>query len=639
MGTGITCTVYADGERLADGCTGESELSPVILSGLQVTWGRDTTVDQPEASTCVFDVLDPPGGGSFVERLRTGTTIDVHATGHVYPDPTEPVWPDPGFETGLPGLRRTNATTSRSSRRVASGSYALRIDPVAADRRASVTIAPAPFAAEGDDPAAWDAIPSTSAGQTWTYGASVFAPPGAVVLVRPVLYSGPWASAGTLVTSDALQVLGNGAYQAVTGTFEPNTDGAWVGLQVTSYPTGLAWDDVDPSITWDTWTPADWQWDDAAAVFVDDVQVLAPATGTETTVLVFSGRIVALEAAWDDGPDAPVVKVECADFTADLDNADVGDVPWTVESMSARFQRILTASGMAVTADIDPSVAGILMSYRDVDSQPATGLLAELAESVDAVMWSATHIVTGPYLQVEDPTNRTSQYLLELVDGVVSIVPNPGQAGALQLSACDLLRDDVAWEQDTQDVVTRAAVTWQEQGVDDDGLPTTTERTETLIDAELEAVYGVRRVSLSTQLQAQADALDVAAKLLARTSVSDWRASGLVIDDDELDDPDAEDTERVLTLLDGTSRNGLALSLTDLPAWSPTGSVVPVYLEGGEYTFEDGAWVLDLTVSNATAQGASAAWDDLDPAWTWDQFDPAITWDDLRGVGVAMEGA
>lgn len=635
MPTGITCTVYADGVRLADGCTDASDLAPTVLSGLSIAWGRDTTVDQPEASTCVFELEDPPGGGSFVELLRTGTQIDVHATGRTYPDPTQPVWPDPGFEDGLPGTNRSNAVVSLSTRRVASGSYALRLDPVDAARRATVTIAPSTFAAEGDDPGAWDAIPATSEGQTWTYGASIFAPPGAVVLVRPVLYTGPWRSAGTVVSTSALQVVGDGSYQAVTGTFTPDVDGAWVGLQVSTYPTSLRWDDVDPSITWDTWTPADWTWDDSGAVFVDDVTVLAPGEGTEAVVLVFSGRVVALEASWDDSADAPLVKVECADFTADMDNADVGDVPWTVEPMATRFQRILDATGMDVTADIDASVASILMSYRDVDSQPATGLLSELAESVDAVMWSATHIVTGPYLQVEDPTNRASQYLLELVDDVVRIVPNPGQLGALEVSACDLLRDDVAWEQDTQDVITRAAVTWQEQGVDDDGVPTTTERTETLIDAELEAQYGVRRVSLSTQLQSAADAQAIAVKLLARTSVSDWRASGLVVEDASLDDADQDDTDRLLTLLDGTSRNGLAVSLVDLPMWSPAGDVVPVYLEGGEYAFEDGAWVLDLTVSNATAQGQSAAWDDLDPSWTWDDFDPGITWNDLRGVGVA----
>lgn len=643
MGTGVTCTVYADGERLADGQSWDDPLAPTALSGLEVTWGRETTVDQPEASQCQFDVMDSPGGETFANRLRTGTRIDVTATGILYPDPTAPVWPDPGFETSTPATVRTNATAKRTTRKPHTGLYSLQIAPVDAKRRASVIVAPAPFQTPGTAPDAWDAIPATAAGQTWSYGATLWVPPGAVALLRPVLFSGPYADAGTVVTSSTLQVVGGaaGGWQTVAAPFVPSEDGAWVGVQVVIYPTGYTWNAVPADWTWDSLATAPWDtwaWDDFGTVFVDDVRVLAPPGGVESTVLVFSGRVVALEAAWDDRAEAPVINVSCVDFTGDLDNIDVGDVPWTVEPMADRFQRILTASGMDVTAIIAPSVAPILMSWRDVDSQPATGLLAELAESVDAVMWSATHQVTGPYLEVEDPASRSSQYLLQLVDGVVQIVPNPGTGPALALSACDLLRDDAEWTQDTQDVVTRASVTWQEQGVDDEGQPTTTERTVTVIDSALELLYGTRRLSLSTQLQDEEDALDVAARLLSRTSVSDWRASGLTLDDAELADPDADDVSRVLTLLDGTSRNGLPVSLTDLPAWAPTGPVVPVYLEGGKYAFEDGAWVLDLTVSNASAQGASAQWDDLDPTWTWDQFDPAITWNDLRGVGVA-EGA
>lgn len=639
MGTGIGCTVYADGQRLADGCTDDAENAPTVLSGLSVVWGRETTVDQPEASTCSFQLMDAPGGGTFTELLRTGTAVDVNATGMVYPDPTEPVWPDPGFETGLPGTTRTNAVMSRSTRRASSGTYALRIDPVDAARRAGGVVAPAPFSEPGTAPDAWDEIPATSGGQTWSYGASVFAPPGASVLVRPVLFSGPYASAATVITSSALSVTGTGQWQTVTGTFVPEVPAQWVGIHVSIYPTGLSWDQLDPELTWDGLAAgdrADWQWDDYGAVFVDDVTVLAPAAGTASTVRVFSGRVISLEAAFDESTGTPVVKVSCADFTADLDNADVGEEPWAVEPMGDRFERILSGTGMTVGAEIDASVAGIPVSWRDVDSQPAAGLLSELATSVDAVMWSATHIVTGPYLRVEDPTNRPSQHVLELVDGTVQIVP--GSMVALQLSACDVLRDDVTWQQDTQDVVTRAAVTWKEQGVDDDGLPTTTDRTETITDIPLEAEYGVRRLSLSTELTTADDALDVAAKLLARTSVSDWRADGLVIDDNQMPDADVTDTERMLTLLDGTSRNGLPVSLRDLPAWTPAGELVPVYLEGGEYSFTDGAWNLSLTVSNATAQGASAQWDQLDSSWTWDMFDPAISWDDLRGVGAATEG-
>lgn len=840
MPTGIGCHVLADGKLLLDGST-DPGTSPVVLSGLEVAWGRETTVDQPEASTCTFEIDDPVGGRAFLDQLRTGTRIDVLASGSIYPDPTEPVWPDPGFETALPGTTRSNALVSRSTRRSSSGTYSLRLDPVDASRRATVIIAPAPYSTPGDAPDAWDAIPTTAAGQTWSYGATIYAPPGAQLLIRPVLFAGPYAGMATVVNSSSYSIAGDGDWHTFTQSFVPTISGAWVGLQVSSYPTGWTWDQVPPTWTWDSlapdpttvltnlftnpsfelgttgvlrtsailsivqeaapsaagayslevtatdaptaftgvgqviavtagqwvasafavlpagasyryrvrylayddagaqigasaysdyatvaadtwatvpggswqapdgavsaraylyvhaldsdtppagaqyltdawiaaaaetaaeaqaaldpyfdgdtpdtdtttfaWTdapnaststatpaavlPADWTWDDFGAVFVDDVSVLAPAEGTISSVLVYSGRIVSLEASWDDGP---VVKLSCVDFTADMDNIDVGEQPWAVESMSSRFQRIIAATGMGVTADIDESVAGILVSWRDVDASAATGLLAELADSVDAVMWSATHAVTGPYLRVEDPTNRPSVASLQLVDGVVTVVANPDIGPALKISACDVLRDDVEWTQDVQDVVTRAAVSWQEQGVDDEGKTTTTERTVTLVDEPAEAQYGARSLSLSTQLQAEADAAVVADKILARTSISGWRASGLVIDDATLDDATEDDINRLLTLLDGTSRNGLALNLVDLPSWSPTGPVVGVYLEGGKYTFEDGVWVLDLTVSNATAQGASATWDDLDPTWTWDQFDPAMTWDDLRGVGVA----
>jgi hypothetical protein len=92
-----------------------------------------------------------------------------------------------------------------------------------------------------------------------------------------------------------------------------------------------------------------------------------------------------------------------------------------------------------------------------------------------------------------------------------------------------------------------------------------------------------------------------------------------------------------MTILDATTRIGLPILLTDVPAWSPapTRADVPLYLEGAKLTNHDGAWTLELLTSSAAAQGAAAiTWDDVPPAWAWDQFDPTITWNDLRGVGI-----
>jgi hypothetical protein len=218
----------------------------------------------------------------------------------------------------------------------------------------------------------------------------------------------------------------------------------------------------------------------------------------------------------------------------------------------------------------------------------------------------------------------------------IIVIPTDPDSG-FDLSACQILRDPVTWTQTVADVVTRVAVGWLVQGVDDEGLPTTTDATVQVVDAELETSYGTRRVQVSTQLQAEDDARDVAGRILGRTSATDWRADGLTLDDDEI--PAGEvGVALLLDMLDGTSRIGAPVVLGDLPPWSPAGASAGVYLEGGTYRFVSGRWVLDLTVSAATGLGQSAAWDELDPAWIWDDWSPEITWNDLRGVAAPTEG-
>jgi hypothetical protein len=239
--------------------------------------------------------------------------------------------------------------------------------------------------------------------------------------------------------------------------------------------------------------------------------------------------------------------------------------------MEDRFRRIVALSGFELTTIIDDTVAEIPVSYQDVDNQPSAGLLRDLAQSVDGVLWPAVHASTGAYLRVEDPGNRSALFTLAMVDGVVVIVPRGSAAATLDISACDVLRDPVRWQQSVADVSTRVAVSWLEQTLTDDGLPDTAEHTETLIDAELETDHGVRRISVSTLLTTSADASDVATRILARTGVTGWRVSGFqIVDDASLDVVDDEAVRMMMRLLDGTSRIGLPIRLVDLPVWAPT---------------------------------------------------------------------
>jgi hypothetical protein len=370
-------------------------------------------------------------------------------------------------------------------------------------------------------------------------------------------------------------------------------------------------------------------------IYLDDVAMLAPASADEVhrDVAVFSGRVTDLDAGWDLAAGAVVSSVVAADFTADLAQRDVADVPWPKETIAARFAHIVAAAGVTIPYTIAPTLVSWLVSWLDVDRQEAWPLLADLATSVDGVLWSATHRTTGPYLWLADPRVQSALYVLYVGDdGLVHVGPTPAASAAITLDACDVLLDPVVWKQAVSDVVTRVAVSWQDQTLDDKGQPAPTERTTTLIDAALEDRLGTRRAAVSTLLTSDADASSVAALLLGRLHLASWRVGGLTWRTDASDlDPDR--ITRTLDLLDGTRRLGAAILLTNLPPWSPSGGgTLPLLLQGGTYTFDAGWWTLNLATSSAAAQGSSLPWTDVDPAYAWNEVGGDVEWSDLVGV-------
>jgi hypothetical protein len=633
-----SCVLFVDGVRYADGQPGELEADPVALTGLKVVWGRDTTIDQPSPASCSFTVLDRPGEPRFTSRLSVGARVQVRADAVVYPDPTVPIFPDPGFETGPPSTITGNAAVTVQTAVVHTGTHAVRVDPIDPDRRVRIIFPPAPLSAS-HDPGAWDAVPRTLPGQSWRYGAAVRVPTALAAVARaqvhPVTFTQPWAGTEQVLTDTAAAGAPDaGGWSAHTALLTPPA-GVWLGVAVDIFPTGPSWDDVPPALTWNEVPPA-LAWDDLAATYVDDLVLLAPAAGAGRSGEVFTGRITDLEAEWDSNAGGTIVTVTAQDDTAELANRYVGAEPWAAESLGTRFGRVLAAAGQQMKYTVDPVPAALPVTYRDVDNQAATGLLQELAQSAGGVLWSATSLTTGPYLRLEDVNARPP--LLKLVQGgdlVIRITPAAaGVPGSVTLSACDVLLDPVKWEQDVADSATRVAVGWKDQAPDP---VKPTDRTVTVVNAPAEAATGQRRVQVSTQLSTQVAAQGVADQLLGRLTAGGWRVRGLTYRVELTDPLDPAGIALVMTILDATTRIGLPILLTDVPAWSPapTRADVPLYLEGAVLTNTAGAWTLELVTSAAAAQGAAAIkWNDVPPAWQWDQFDPAISWNDLRGVGI-----
>lgn len=457
----------------------------------------------------------------------------------------------------------------------------------------------------------WELVPRTSRGSAeWVWSAAVWAAVGQTVTVRLVEFT---AAGGSPMDLDgqARTVQGNGQFVAVTGSYAPAADGHWLGLAV-EVPTGTA--------------------------YLDDVSLRAPASSLTGDVVVFDGRVTDLDAEYV--PEATdldghvvdghmAVKVTCVDLLADHENRRVGDEPWPQQTIAQRVTRLQQLADTDLPFRVATDVAAIPVTRRDVDAQPVATLLRELATSADAVLIQRTP-ASGPELAIVSAADRKPMLVLTRL-GVVprtdDVSPRSGT-----LSAC--LFDIAAnWAASVDDTVTRVDVQWKDQAT----TPDPTDRTATVEDVMATAALGTRSVSVSTQLASGSDAQNLARSIAARTQTAgtDWRMTGLSLAADDLDPEDTDSLLVVRALLGSATRFGFAVTITDVGGWSLTGPTPGVYVEGGTYVFEDGAWTVSLNVSQYVGQGGLFVYDDAPADWTYDSMTPALTFDGLSGVGPA----
>lgn len=379
--------------------------------------------------------------------LFTGAVVDVTSKGSRWWNPWQNYATDSGFEVTSDGTSRVRVfgstsqsaviVTGQAGAEVHAGSRAIRVTPTetAAPGRLRAIITPAPYSTTPD---AWSALPTTGSdpvNETWRVGVWLRLPAGTRFTLYMFASSTPdLASGSTFAGTDYTHERTGWAYYETTGSPQnPTYQGFYIMPQVTIVN---AWWAPTDSMTWEAFLPATrwatysgYTWADARfsvetrTLTVDDVAVYPPER-TATEVYAYTGRVTSLVESWDDTLDAPVTKVTCHDFTAELANTDVGDLPWPQEGWRTRYGKVMSASGMAASVRVVYPGSSLpdstQVKARDVDASPALGLLEELVTSVDGVQWSATDRATGPYLLIEDPSLRRTQ------DQVFRTTPLPG---------------------------------------------------------------------------------------------------------------------------------------------------------------------------------------------------------------------
>lgn len=343
----------------------------------------------------------------------------------------------------------------------------------------------------------------------------------------------------------------------------------------------------------------------------------------------FVGRVTDVTGRWNEDLGGTEVAVAAADSLADRANRYVGQEPWAAELYWQRAVRI-TGGSQADWGPIPWPPGGTTVSRMDVDRQSQTTLLTELAVSGGAIIYPVMTPAGAELMVLDNPTLRASLFVLGVDDAGYWRPMSGAGTGAFELPAADLFRDPVTWARTVVDQVTRVTVRYLDQTTS----PGTTERSVGYVNAAAEAEWGARGVSLGTILTTAADAQTLAGAVLVRNQASDnYRARGLVWDLGRVHDPAAA-LGLARALLDSSARTGVALVLADLPDWTPATADGGGYVEGGDYAFTGGRWVLSLTTTSAVGAGRSATFAELDRAMVHNKVAADVSYLDLRGVGV-----
>lgn len=617
---------FSRGEDLADG-------HPIVLDGIQFPWGRQTNVDQPDVGTIQCQIrqqLNAPGSGdvSMLDIIHTGSTLEVWAKATIPAANGEAM-----TETGFPitgaldpnrWMHASGSSVSAVDVTTRKGRRSAWVTSTESSWTSGLVFPPAQFQPVGTNPDSWDLIPRLLPdGDPWPVEVTAWVPPGAAAKVIAYAYAAPNKTPAP-VACTVVNELGQpvtipavGDWRTVSGFVSLpagfDVDGAWIapGILLDPMPSQTSIQDMpgevddQPAFSFDDYT--------RAGIFEVSLITQGP---TVRDVLVWSGEVTSAVGK-AVGPWAIQLDVTASDAGAELSNATISDSAWVKQSLSARVDRIETLAAKSVV--VDPSLGDFQLTYRDdINAQAVLPLLQDLAQSVGGVMWVATHATSGPYLWMEDPQSRVPlrRFSIDAVTNTVTIGGNSRDVSII--SASDMLLDPVQWTQDVQQVTTSVDVTWQQQSVDSDGTPVADAQTVTVTDDAAKVIYGLRKMSVDTELTTEADATELANRLLSQARNTGWVVDGLTIDSQliqqDLDELDySTRLTALMDLLDGTRRLGRGMILIDLPAWTPSGTSASVYLEGGQYSLNHGTWTLQLLASPATSggQAMSATFDDF----------------------------
>lgn len=595
--TSVTLTV--DDTEIATSADALQEGTSAILDGLTIKWGRASRLDQPAPASLTATVAVPETDASNVLDLL------------------------------CPGKRIVATVTTPWASNPLPYSYTARALWIPREVGESIDLPPSPIQPHFTKPTAWDKVPRFSPDQaivlTFTINQQISA---LTLTVTPIYYNSPWAETSIVDIQRTIRIV-NPRSGTVTITslgtegnhinLDPRHAGDWVGFRVTAVINGARF--VDEPVTFGSNIR---RWQDYSGLVMTNAVISGTINPTRTST-IFSGRIAAAPISYDEALKAARVNLECNDWTVDLENKKVGAKPFAAESTSDRLAHILALCPGVQVEPLSAATSARHLAAHDIDAQKPMDLLRELANSNDAILWPLSHSTRGEYFKFEDQNSRKSLYRITWDPNTGNAIPQARPPQGVVLSARAIARAGFTVDRDLSDLATVTRVVYKT--TDADGKQHDVDVVDTAPERARE--YGIRELRVSTWLDRKEDAEALATALLNRTGPGGWVITGSQV----IGGHSTISGEVLASILDASSRAGLAVSLTDLPPWVPGNPNVHVYLDGGTYRYSKGAWKFDLILTRAATSGGAVTWQQLHTRAAWERMGE-LTFSDIASLSI-----
>lgn len=574
----IRTSLIIGDKRIANTRENLEKGQPAALDGLEINYGRNTSIDDVKPGSLSGQILIPDDtqAQAFINQtLKPGASVDVQAEYDIDTTGNTPIQSLNVLPMGL------------ATKRVGPS-----VEVTAAARPATIWIAPAPFEEPGQNSGSWNAInPPLYFGTPMSIGLQMTVKEFLPKSVRAWLVALPNPSIDANAPVTPLYMKVKGDLMHVDNSEKYYMPAAGYPAIKLEIPAG-SFDKATSALI----SSSSLTLNSLSTVAIYEQILITPERAALSDRPVFSGYLTGWTAR--KTAQGTLIDIEATDILGRLDTLMLGAPPRPRETVHDRIKWALNAADRRI-ALVSNATRNPLVEVLDVDNRSALDIIQEAARAASLTVWASARPDGADTILIDDADTHEHQATLSM-NGPYPVITTNAKTN---IGAHIIPQNGVTISGTSDETITKAVVTWVRRTLDEDGEAHEETQTSTA------GTSTGATIKIDTRLTRHEDAVETANAYLRRIPMAGWKTSGITIDTRRVDSLD-----QVTRLIDIRERPALPVLISDLPGWTPGEDAERFTLQGARITTQNNAYMIDMTLTRPANIGKSMQIDQVPAA-------------------------